>query len=306
MYTQDHARAWPLTWSSLSSSHVVTLIVTLMLAVGCGEVVPRGQADASTRIDGANLAMCGDGQLDPGEQCDGPVGENAVCDACALVCLDTFDNCTNDDSLACLTDTSNDPDHCGGCNIACPGTQCINGQCQTTTMSKTVFLSSQVLYGDFGSVYEADNLCQEMAAQADLNGEFRAWISSQEASVRERFEPFDGPYLLVASTIIADGWDDLTDGTLSQPIRLTEYGQNAEPWSGGECHGGIRCEQVFTATTPSGDYTPGENADCNNWSGTATLPGFTGGDSKKENEEWTLRASGFRCDYAARLYCFEQ
>lgn len=283
----------------------LVLLSCSFLAIGCGEVVSKSDPDASSG-DAMIPDTCGNGQLDPGEQCDGPVGPNTICDQCILVCTDSFANCPGDPGEACLTDLANDPANCGACGQACADSNsCVNGTCQEPE-SKLVFLSSWVLYGDFGGVFAADDLCQSMASDAGHDGEFRAWLSSEEVSVIERFSPSDGPYTLIDGTRIADNWSDLTDGELLNPIFLNEFGEKPQVWGKGECHGGETCTQAFTATDANGRYTSGKHADCGGWSHRERLPGFTGGTATLNDESWTVRASGFRCDYAARLYCFEQ
>jgi hypothetical protein len=39
---------------------------------------------------------------------------------------------------------------------------------------------------------------------------------------------------------------------------------------------------------------------------TGGLITFTGGDSTMAGREWSTRAVGFRCDFQARIYCFQQ
>lgn len=258
--------------------------------------------------DDCTLSSCGDGIINAtaGEDCDGQTVAQGSCNACSLSCDTGWLNCDSGLANGCEIDQNNDPANCGGCLNACNEEEaCVAGDCVGT---KRVFLSSAVLNADFGGVEGADAACQQMADEAGLSGEFFAWLSSadQGVSVFDRFNMHEGPYVLVDGTEIASSWADLTDGTLAAPILLDELGNPPGGFGGGNCHGGATCTQVFTGTTGGGAAYEGQHDDCDGWSTTTFLPAFAGGDANATDIGWTLFAAGLRCDYAARLYCFEQ
>ncbi len=266
-----------------------------------GEETVTCNADCTT-------ASCGDGVVNvaAGETCDGASLDNGSCDGCELVCNDGWLDCEGGASDGCETHGDVDVEHCGDCDNPCgAGETCSEGACVAT---RRVFLSSAVVWADFGGVEGADAICQDLADMAGLDGSFMAWLSSADLSisVSDRFEQHDGPYVLVDGTQLANGWDDLTDGSLDAPILLDEFGNPPGGFGGGNCHGGATCTQVFTGTTAGGGTYEGQHDDCDGWSTTTFLPAFSGGDATATDEGWSLFAAGLRCDYAARLYCFEQ
>lgn len=285
-----------------------------LLAV-CGDgLVEAGPEDCDDGGESAvcnadcTLSSCGDGIINgsAGEDCDGQTIAQGTCDGCALSCDNGWLDCDTGIENGCEIDRLNDPNNCGACLSVCNENEtCAQGDCVET---KRVFLSSEVLFADFGGVDGADEACQQMADGAGLDGQFLAWLSSadQGISVDDRFNMHDGPYVLMDGTQIAANWGDLIDGTLDAPILLDEAGNPPGGFGGGNCHGGATCTQVFTGTTGGGASYEGQHDDCDGWSTTTFLPAFAGGDANRTDVGWTLFAAGLRCDYAARLYCFEQ
>lgn len=181
---------------------------------------------------------------------------------------------------------------------------------------KRVFISSLTFFADFGGTAQADAACQNMANGASLSGVYRAWLSTAADSVRNRFNQATIPYKLVDDTLIANDFTDLTDGTHANFINLTETGTPL-PTSTATCHGPPTCFQTFTGTNTDGTASTLDDQ-CLNWTtrvfqvAGGGLNTFVGGDSTPVNagmtpgSEWTVRASGFRCDFQARIYCFQQ
>lgn len=157
--------------------------------------------------------------------------------------------------------------------------------------AKTVFVSSTEYHGYMGSVSVYDAECQSLAAAAGLAGTFRAWLSNgtQPAS---NFTRTNADYVLVDGTVVANGWSDLTDGFLDNPISLTESGTTP-----------VGSDQVWTGTDPGGfGYSPPNT--CEGWMDPGGS-GTTGSWSMTDNNWTDYRGNG--CNLALHhIYCFEQ
>ena len=73
----------------------------------------------------------------------------------------------------------------------------------------------------------ADAKCNELASAAFLPGIYKAGTASSDPPAA-RFFRSSGPYLLVDGTIIANDWDDLSDGSRRAPFIGNE---NVDPAS---------------------------------------------------------------------------
>ncbi len=75
-----------------------------------------------------------------GVTCSGPHASQ-VCQngACLLSCVDNYLDCDGKPSTGCEVNPASDPDHCGGCDVACPRTggtaSCNQGTCSLTCHS---------------------------------------------------------------------------------------------------------------------------------------------------------------------------
>jgi len=158
-----------------------------------------------------------------------------------------------------------------------------------------VFLSSTLHGGNLGGLRGADAICQGLAEDAHLPGTYKAWLSDSTSSPDSRFVPSTGPYQLVTGTTIAGNFTDLTDGTLTAPINVTETG------------GGIGAS-TGTWTHTLIDGTPGGfgNVNCGNWTiGVATGGAGNVGVATSNDPDWTGAGLNF-CNVPNHLYCFEQ
>ncbi|MBI2021483.1 DUF1554 domain-containing protein [Candidatus Daviesbacteria bacterium] len=164
-----------------------------------------------------------------------------------------------------------------------------------------VFVTSNNYTGNLGGVAGADAKCQESAQAANLKGVWRAWISdSSTTSPSSRFDKDDGPYVLIDGTKIADSWLDLTDGSLFNPINITELNTLKTlptiPGSEGK--------YVWTNTSTSGGvYSTDTQQNCNNWSSAGEFIGGAGG-HYNDRTNWTT-GTGATCVVPEALYCFE-
>ncbi len=236
-----------------------------------------------------SVDYCGDGlENGPGEDCD-EGGEAATCDAdcSAAVCGDGTVNAAAGE--VCDDGNVEDADNCSA--------DCLFVQ-------RRVFVSSSDFQGDMNFAVDndaklvgialADARCQQLADEAGLTGEYKAWLSDDRTSPAQRFDTrFTGRYRLLsaANNVIATGWADLTDGTLTNPIAADETG--VPP----------KTPNVWTNTLPDGTHA--SNTDhCEHW----TLLGDTTsviGKSSAKDATWTNLGGGQFCSNALRIYCFE-
>ena len=152
-----------------------------------------------------------------------------------------------------------------------------------------IFVTNSVQNANFGGLDGADQLCATQAADAGLEGNFKAWLSTRSLSASDRLTHADGPYVLVDGTLLADDWDDLVDGFLQVPINL-------------DANGSIRGGDTWTGTLGTGaSYV---NDDC-----AAFTSGSAGialcGTTASADPPWTQNATP-DCSTELRLYCIEQ
>ncbi len=172
---------------------------------------------------------------------------------------------------------------------------------------KHIFVTSNIYnladYDDIpnvNGVSGADDICQTSAEEGGLsdNGElYLAWISDGDTWPEKRLNTdWDGLYVTTNGELIAEGWDDLTDGSIENPIMYTEFGSVATP---AELSG----DNVWTGTNANGTPT---QEDCNEWVETGSMGIFgTAGHFDETDEKWS-HESKHTCVFEARLYCVEQ
>lgn len=276
----------------------------------------EGDTDGSTTSEEA----CGDGVIDPGEECDlGADNDNSgECTKLCLnaVCGDGFEQ----PGEACDEGADNHPSKYNGCTPECSlGPFCGDGVTQSPDeecdpldpnpdssavcvsckwSGKRVFVSSETYDGDLGGLDGADTICQDLASGAGLtsgDATFRAWLSSSDTSAASRLHHSPEEYILVDGTVVAENWDDLADGAIASAINLDELGGLA-----------VETPRAWTNTTSSAASRGA--ADCAGWkSNTQGSKGHVGW-VVMTDAEWT-QAIDFTpagCIQERRLYCVEQ
>lgn len=151
-----------------------------------------------------------------------------------------------------------------------------------------VFITSGSWNGNLGGIIGADAKCQGAALSVNQKKVYKAWISDSQTSAAERLEHSLNDYILFDGTIIAHNWDDLTDGTIQNPIKVTENNDILSPVF------------VWTGTSPEGLSAPNY---CNDWQSSFVTGEL--GYSEATYESWTMMGDLF-CFYFSSLYCFEQ
>lgn len=267
------------------------------------------ESDAGTDV----VPMCGNGDVEGDEECDDGNWEND--DACLMNC--TLAHC-GDGFLQDGVEKCDDGNYLDndGCPTTCDFAFCGDGytqlgveECddantenddgcdQSCIRTRTVFVSSMFFQGTMDGLFGADQKCQALATLAGLERptEYKAWLSDSAEAPAERFHHSSGRYELISGVKIADSWEDLTDGTLDNPINITELG---EPLDG---------VAVFTNTDIDGTSIEPMYS-CDDW-GAAEIENKTWvGTSGHTNHEWTDSAifNPTACGGYSYLYCFEQ
>ncbi len=167
---------------------------------------------------------------------------------------------------------------------------------------KLVFVTSKGYDWNFNGIQRADDQCQLLALSAGLRGNFKAWLSEDPSnSPANRFAHSTYPYKRVDGVLVADNWDDLTDGGLINPINVTEKGVS------------IGEEQVWTNTKSDGLGV--SNLPCNDWGNLCASFGrcleseggaVVRGNTNKVDTSWSNSPNVWVCSIGSRLYCFQQ
>lgn len=166
------------------------------------------------------------------------------------------------------------------------------------TGMKHVFVTSATQDASFGGPLFSDPTCATIAANAGLSGTYKSWISYSGDSPSTRFTHATVPYALRDGTIVANDWNDLTDGTLQHAIDQDENGATvtaADVWTGTTAAGGVPPENPNPPTTPY----------CNNWQNDSNVVNGVRGNTARTDAGWSS-IDQVSCDHQLRFYCFEQ
>ena len=278
-------------------------------------------ASGSTSADDStttNTPICGDGIVDIGETCDdGNIVNTDDClDTCAWASCGDMQ--VHQDVEFCDDGNSNQNDDClNNCSWAhcgdtfkregiedCDDGNLINGDgCSSECKDEyTVFISSNTYTGDLEwesfpnleGLARADAICNKLADSAGLKGEFKAWLSdtSEAPSTRLGLNDFTGNFVLPNGNRIASGWQDLTDGSLLQPIRFDQ-------------NGGVQNGEVWTHTNAQGKPTTNnQQYSCLDWSTSSSQYNGYYGRSDQKTTQWT-HYNYAQCDVQSHIYCIQ-
>jgi hypothetical protein len=228
----------------------------------------------------------------------------------------------------------------------------LNGNALLSLLTpKTIFVTSASYNGDLVSealllgefegedgLEAADFICQIHADIAELNGKYKAVLSSSAENASARISTSLGPYKLVDGTPVAenhaalfstrDGSDsftpDLPPIQLIHAVRRDEDGIDIEgggpdyfreAWTGSQSTGaavltntpGPGVGSVSTRLTTCGDWTSSEVEDIFDGCDSFNDPGVCGttGQAMLTTPDW-LDTDRAGCDQTRRLYCAEQ
>jgi hypothetical protein len=164
-------------------------------------------------------------------------------------------------------------------------------------LAKRVFITEAAVSANLGGLTGADAQCTSLAQTAGLPGVYKAWLSDETTSAKNRLAHSSIPYARVDGVVVANNFADLIDGSLLAPINVT---QNSTPVSGGG-----RSLFAWTGTTADGSTIAG--ATCDNWTAATDTFSAASGEPGGTNGSWTntqiLGCSGFGSDH---LYCVQQ
>ena len=164
-------------------------------------------------------------------------------------------------------------------------------------LAKRVFVTEAAVSPNLGGLTGADAQCNSLAQTAGLPGLYKAWLSDETTSAKNRLAHSSIPYARVDGVVVANNFADLADGSLLAPINIT---QNSTPVSGG----GLAVF-AWTGTTADGSTIAGRT--CNNWTDATNTFNAASGVPASTSGSWTntqnIGCAGFESDH---LYCVQQ
>lgn len=296
----------------------------------------------STTVDERNCGACGTrcgrGQLCLAGQCSAPTcGDTMIdpsnCGACGTVCVPwstcVAGECTGwddpripvcvDGEVPCGTqtggvecaDTTSDPEHCGGCAIACDDGQiCVDSECvagasddlgvvegdllgitndltgaaSNDLLSSTsdmlpppvalvIWVGSNSHDGDLGGRSGADALCG--SPPSGVTGGHALVSIGASDEIRDMPTTYSLPTdrIIVGpnEVKIADNWADLLDGTID--VTLATAGIGVTAWSGSDNSGALSGDNCngFASASGSNSGEQGDSASTTNWLSRASM-----------------------------------
>ena len=298
--------------------------------------LPSSSTDATTQsseetgTSGPSEAFCGDGIVDPGEECDNSLDDNNLTGACLPACLlakcgDGFvhtgveecdmgpangKNYAGCNDITCkwnsrCGDGIVDPNH-EHCDPGDPGGQgdgivpC-SGSCRFS--GRIAFLSSLEFDGNLGGLAGAGEKGPQLAATFDpaLAPTYVAWLSGAGSPAISRLTPANLPIVLRTGLQVAASLDELVTTGPFPGIYLTDDDQTLTD-----------CE-VWTDTMFNGQTF--ESSHCEGWGSNDALLNARFGynwlpidspdiPSWTKDHCWTSKDNG-SCAMLRRLYCFE-
>jgi len=172
---------------------------------------------------------------------------------------------------------------------------------------RLIFVTGSTFDCALGGVAGGDAKCQAAAAAVGLPGTYKVWLADATGSPATRMTHHAGPYRLVTTAVVAQSWDDLTDGTLMNKIDRTESGLQL---GGVGCNASdpVRCHficeggEVWSNVSASGGRRMGAN-DCAGWTGGANA---TAGNSDKVDAAWTVGICTNIGSGSLPIFCVQQ
>lgn len=161
---------------------------------------------------------------------------------------------------------------------------------------KIIFVSSWEGTPAFGGLAAADAICNLLASNAGLPGNYKAWLSDSTTSAAVRLTHAEVPYITPRADVVAVNWANLIDGSLLHPIDSDENGGYAPDYF------------AYTNTTVAGEIIDsGLGAACDDWTSTSQDFSARIGVSARSDGGWTFSGQN-TCDALSdvHLYCVQQ
>lgn len=256
---------------------------------------------------------CGNGIVEDNEECDEGDDNDEHSTCIPEVCALAF--CGDGHVLMDIEDPANS-EECDLGDDNGPDSTC-NDECHLQALA--VFVTSIAVTGDLkdhdplkqSGVAGADHICQALAEAAKIprHNMFLAWISHDGDHPAARFTQPTEPraYALLNGDEIAADWTDLLDGSLVQPINLTDlyYKSLSEELTDDEAGNVVLANKlVWTNTQPNGSGN-GDAQSCDGWTSASDEELGRLGSTSKSDAAWTQNNID-DCGLKSRLYCFEQ
>lgn len=286
-----------------ASSGIGSTVATSTVATSTGDGASSSTDATSSSGEGGTGGGSGGAGGDGG--CGGADLETDVdnCGACGRRCVDD----ALVDEPICIAGVCRSTCADGRANITFPPGDAQDDGCETE--GRRVFISSTAVSSNVGGVTDADDVCSDLAASADLGGEWLAWITDGIADVDgntnapvHRFTRSAEGYVLLSGEVVAADYDALTNTImgngfeLEHAINVNELGLD-EPATDLFVWTGVNSGGFGTISTP----------DCLEW--TSVDPDEFGsvGDANAVDTTWTQVLPVLACGAPdIRIYCFEQ
>lgn len=306
-------------------------------STSAGEL-PAATSSSTSSTDGTSTgptpASCGDGELDPGEQCDESYQFNSDDAACTQSCkLATCgDGLVWTGEEACDHGADNNDVDYQGCTESCQwGPRCGDGllqpddeECDASAppieglapcdpdvckfKARVAFVTAAKFSGALGGLALADAACAAAAATRGLDNasSFKAWLSDGVATPQSRLKKAAAdpnyPYTRLDGQLLADDLSDLISHGPKLPLDVTETGAVLPPkdfaWTNIGADG-----EPFSAVNHCKEWTS-ESVVANARVGKISPASALDLPAWKSAHGWTsdvLRT----CVTPAHLYCFE-
>lgn len=237
-----------------------------------------------------------------GSGAGGPDELDVDCDpATCETCCDASGRC-----VAALSDAACTSGVIGSACVACAaGDTCYpSGRCGRANPA-VAFVTSAEFDGDLARAGGAatgllggDALCQAAAADAELAGTFRAWLSDGTTNAIDRLADVGGWYTISwywpPRQIFADAAQLATGPSASFTDEHGNY-VSRHPWTGTKADG-----TRATSSVPQG------SANCLGWTASWVDSGVTGDSNSVSAYGFWTSAGAQQCQNRASLYCFQQ
>jgi len=175
---------------------------------------------------------------------------------------------------------------------------------------KTIFFTSETFDGNLGGLAGADEKCQTAASTAGLTGTYKAWLSDSITAVKDRLSHGTVPYVRTDGVVVANNWNDLTDGTLKEQIVCDENRQCyfvdidnywIPIWTDSTAAGNRDCN-----CNDGLDPTPYLTTTCLNWTTNSNVYSGSVGNGTASDSDWTNVFDWSNCNTLRSLICLEQ